>query len=136
MDTANERKHINWIESCCDEILIDAASFKMLSRIIIDELLKNGIVVNIPATPEYSVYAIDKNKAYISDSITKLKCNTCGTTISIADDNSEFWNGAPCIRSMCGGYFERSKETGLDYYGKLYSTGDMVRINAREHTGL
>ena len=135
-DTVNERKYINWIESCCDEILIDAASFKMLSRIIIDELLKNGIVVNIPATPEYSVYAIDKNKAYISDSITKLKCNTCGTTISIADDNSEFWNGAPCIRSMCGGYFERSKETGLDYYGKLYSTGDMVRINAREHTGL
>lgn len=27
-DTVNERKYINWIESCCDEILIDAAYTK------------------------------------------------------------------------------------------------------------
>src|SRR5699024_8200589 len=46
------------------------------------------------------------------------------------------WGGAPCTRSVCNGSFEASESTELDYYGKLFTSGDIARINAKEHTGL
>ena len=65
-----------------------------------------------------------------------MKCNTCGITHAIASENKEFWREAPCIRSACAGRLEEDESTRLDYYGKLFTSGDIVRVNAREHTGL
>lgn len=50
--------------------------------------------------------------------------------------DAEFWIGAPCQRTTCGGILERYDTGEINYYGRLYSAGDLVRINAREHTGL
>ena len=135
-DTVAERKYTDWIESCCDEILIDPSTYTAISRIILEELVKNGIVVSIPATAEYTVYALDKDKVFISDDVSLMKCNTCGITHAIASENKEFWREAPCIRSACAGRLEENESTRLDYYGKLFTSGDIVRVNAREHTGL
>ena len=73
-----DRKYTGWIESCCGEELIEPSTFISISRIILEELVKDGIVVSIPAAPEYTVYALDKNKVYISDDVTIMKCNMCG----------------------------------------------------------
>lgn len=135
-DTVAERKYTDWIESCCDEILIDPSTYTAISRIILEELVKNGIVVSIPAAAEYTVYALDKDKVFISDDVSLMKCNTCGITHAIASENKEFWREAPCIRSAYAGRFEEDESTRLDYYGKLFTSGDIVRVNAREHTGL
>jgi DEAD/DEAH box helicase domain-containing protein len=40
-----------------------------------------------------------------------------------------------CLRFGCSGKYYR-EDSGLDYYGRLYSTGDIQRIFAEEHTGL
>ncbi|MBQ7433823.1 MAG: DEAD/DEAH box helicase [Lachnospiraceae bacterium] len=135
-DTVSERKYTDWIESCCDEILIEPSTYTAISRIILEELVKDGIVVSIPATAEYTVYALDKDKVVISDDVTLMKCDTCGITHAVSAENKEFWKDAACIRSACAGRFEEDETTRLDYYGKLFSSGDIVRINAREHTGL
>lgn len=135
-DTLADKKYTDWIASCCDEILIEPSTYVAISRIILEELAKNGIVVSIPATAEYTVYAIDKGKVFITDEVALMKCDTCGITYAVASEDKEFWAEAPCIRSTCSGEFVEDKKAGLDYYGKLFSTGDIVRINAKEHTGL
>lgn len=135
-DTVAERKYTDWIASCCDEIMIEPSTYTAISKIILEELVKDGIVVSIPATAEYTVYALDKDKVFISDDVTLMKCDTCGITHAVSAENKEFWKDAACIRSACAGRFEEDETTRLDYYGKLFSSGDIVRINAREHTGL
>jgi len=135
-DTVAEKKYTEWIESCCDEIMIEPSTFKGISKIILEELVKNGIVVSIPATADYTVYAIDKDKVFVTDEVTLMKCETCGITYAVATENKGFWQDAPCIRSACAGAFAEDERAGLDYYGKLFTSGDIVRVNAREHTGL
>lgn len=135
-DTVADRKYTDWIASCCDEFLIEPSTYTQISRIILEELVKSGIVVSIPATAEYTVYALDKEKLFVSDNVVMLKCNNCGTTLAIAEENKEFWEEAPCTRCVCEGRFKEDESIRLDYYGKLFSSGDVVRINAREHTGL
>jgi len=135
-DTVAERKYTDWIESCCEEILIEPSTCTAISKIILEELVKNGIVVSITATAEYTVYALNKYKVFISDNVVLMKCDTCGITHAVSAENKEFWKDAACIRSACAGRFEEDESTCLDYYGKLFSSGDIVRINAREHTGL
>ena len=135
-DTIAERKYTDWIAACCDEIIIETSTYTAISRIILEELVKDGIVVSIPATAGYTVYALDKNKVFISDHVTFMKCNTCGTTHVVSAENKEFWENASCIRNICAGKFEEAESTQLGFYGKLFSSGDISRINAREHTGL
>lgn len=135
-DTVAEKKYTDWIASCCDEMLIEPSTYTAISKIILEELVKDGIVVSIPATAEYTVYALDKDKVFISDDITLMKCDACGIIHAVSYENKEFWKDAACIRSACAGRFEEDESTRLDYYGKLFSSGDIVRINAREHTGL
>ena len=135
-DTFAEKKYTNWISSCCDYGLIEPSTYIAISKIILEELVKSGIVVIIPATTEYSIYALDKDKVFVSDNVTLMKCNTCGITHAVSEENKELWSDAACIRNACSGHFEVDESARLDYYGKLFSTGDIVRINAREHTGL
>lgn len=135
-DSVAEKKYTEWIESCCDEAMIEPSTFKGISMFILEELVKNGIVVSIPATADYTVYALDKDKVFITDEVTLMKCETCGITHAVAAEDKGFWKDAPCIRSTCAGTFTEDERAGLDYYGKLFTSGDIVRVNAREHTGL
>lgn len=135
-DLLSDRKYTGWIRSCCDEILLEPSVYVDISFVIMEELVKSGLVVSIPAAAEYSVYALDKNKVFISDDVAILKCGTCGTAFAVAAENKEFWQNAPCIRGACAGSLSEDESTRLDYYGKLFSSGDIVRVNAKEHTGL
>ena len=65
-----------------------------------------------------------------------MRCEKCGSVYAVSAENAELWNGAPCQRSTCGGFLEKYETGEINYYGRLYSAGDLVRINAREHTGL
>ena len=135
-DTVADSKYTDWIASCFEEAMVEPSTFIAISQIILEELVKDGVVLSIPATAEYSVYAIDKDKVFITDEVSMMKCDTCGITETVAGENKVFWQSAPCVRSACAGAFEEDNSVGLDYYGKLFSSGDIVRINAKEHTGL
>ncbi|MDD2503933.1 MAG: DUF1998 domain-containing protein, partial [Clostridia bacterium] len=84
----------------------------------------------------YVVYAINKSTVSVSTSVRQFVCDECGTGVSASADNRILWEGAPCIRHCCEGHLFENEEQELGYYGKLYSKGDMVRVIAREHTGL
>lgn len=66
----------------------------------------------------------------------QMRCDKCGSVYAVAAENAELWLGAPCQRTTCGGFLEEYESGEINYYGRLYSAGDLVRINAREHTGL
>ena len=135
-DSVSERKYTEWIASCCNEIIIEPSTFVLICQIILEELVKKNIVVSIPSSAEFIVYGLNKEKVYIFAEVGQMKCEGCGASYSIAIENIEFWNGAPCARSMCGSVVYRDETVSLDYYGKLFSAGDLARVNAREHTGL
>ncbi len=135
-DTYAERKYTNWIASCLGR-KNDQSICADISRIILDELVRDGILLSVQPTAEYSVYALSKNRVGISGKVAFVKCAACGITLAVAEENRQFWKDAPCIRSACEGHLqEQPVLPHPDYYGKLFSTGDIFRINAREHTGL
>jgi DEAD/DEAH box helicase domain-containing protein len=135
-DTVGFAKYADWIEACANEVFIGKDIFEAIGKIILDELIKNGIVTTMPSPLYYTVWALNKKKVDISTNVKQFVCDVCGSTISAADENTEFWEGALCLRSRCSGRLHISEGTSLGFYGKLYSYGDMVRIIAKEHTGL
>lgn len=135
-DSVSERKYTDWISSCCNEILIEPSTFSFISQIILEELVKKSIVVSIPSSAEFSVYGLNKEKVFITSDVIQMKCESCGSVYSVAAENLNFWQQAPCARSVCFGIIEQDEDSSLDYYGKLFSFSDLTRINAKEHTGL
>jgi DEAD/DEAH box helicase domain-containing protein len=54
----------------------------------------------------------------------------------VSAENAHLWEDAPCLRKNCNGKLHVQEGAKLGYFGKLYSGGDIVRISAKEHTGL
>ena len=79
---------------------------------------------------------VNKERVFITDDVMQMRCDKCGSVYAVAAENAELWIGAPCKRTTCGGFLEEYESGEINYYGRLYSAGDLVRINAREHTGL
>lgn len=135
-DLVSYAKYTGWIESCVDEFFIGEAVFIAIGKLILDELVKIGIVVSMPSPPGYKIWALDKQKVIVSTHVKQLVCDECGSMISVAEENADIWEGAPCLRSKCFGHVQLNADAALGYYGKLYSSGDIVRVVAKEHTGL
>ena len=135
-DISASPKYTNWIQSCIDEIFIGEEVFDEIAKIILSELIKSETVVSMPSPANYKVWALDKQRIIVCTKVKQLVCEECGSMISVSEDNADIWEGAPCLRQQCSGHLYINDDASLGYYGKLYSNGDMVRVVAREHTGL
>jgi DEAD/DEAH box helicase domain-containing protein len=138
-DVVTGRKYTDWLAYCCQEIqeaLVIEDSFAAIGRIILEEAVKEKLIVALPSPVEYIVYGLNKERVYITDQVQQMCCESCGSVYSVAKDCIDLWTGAPCLRRTCEGILQQDDDISFDYYGKLYSHGDMVRINSREHTGL
>ena len=136
VDATFSNKYADWIAKCCKTVLVEETNFAYIGRFILEEAVKCGVVCVVPSAPEYKVYGLNKDKVYVSSNVVQMRCDTCGSVYSVSAEDLEFWQNASCQRSNCGGYIQEDAASGLGYYGKLYSSGDLERINAREHTGL
>lgn len=135
-DYPSSNKYVDWISSCCSELLVDKSTYALISKIILEEAVKENIVVKVPSSPSYTVYALNKDKVFVANRLKTLRCDTCGSVYTISEDEYSIFAGAPCQRSTCGGILKEFAFAENNYYGRLYTTGDLERINAREHTGL
>lgn len=135
-DLLTDKKYTNWIVPCCSEAMIEISNYEAISRLIFEELQKENIIVSLPSPADHKVYGLNKDKLFISDQVKQVRCDSCGSLHSVPEENLEFWTGSPCLRKVCGGNNQLDGSASLDYYGKLFSFGDMTRINAKEHTGL
>ena len=135
-DLSYDKKYLHWISNCINELFEDSEETKWICKTILDELKNNGVVKKLQLNNDYDIYALNKDRIVITDKVTFLKCDSCQTIYPVSSNNKKFWIGAPCVRLTCKGEFKESDETSTNYYGKLFTTGDTVRINTREHTGL
>ncbi len=127
---------MDWIASCCNEVLVDDSTFRAISKFILDEAVKQNVISLVPSSVNYKIYGLNKERVFITDDVMQMRCDKCGSVYAVAAENAELWIGAPCQRTTCGGFLEEYESGEINYYGRLYSAGDLVRINAREHTGL
>lgn len=81
-------------------------------------------------------YGINSEKLYITTHTISVKCNHCGYNMTIAEKESEIWIGSVCRKTRCKGTYEGDSSSKQSYYKTLYSTGNIQRIFAEEHTGL
>lgn len=135
-DSPAAGKYTDWIASCCKEVLLEESNFVAISRFILEEAEKRKVLSVVPSSVNYKIYGLNKERVFITDNVLKMRCEKCGSVYAVSAENAELWNGAPCMRSNCGGFLEEYETGEINYYGRLYSAGDLARINAREHTGL
>lgn len=136
-DTPTSKRYTEWIQRCIQsqELLMSDMPDR-ISEMILEELLKCGLLCVCPSEYAGEVYHIDSHHVLVSSQVTQVKCDCCGAVTAVAKDNLSHWLGAPCLRRGCSGTLTEHPDAGLNYYGKLYTSGDLARINAREHTGL
>ena len=135
-DSIGTNKYIDWIASCCTEFLIDDSIFPAISKYILEEAVRFNVVLPVPSSPNYKIYGLNKERVYITNDVMQMRCDECGSVYAVAAENAELWIGAPCQRTVCNGMLDEDDEQQSNYYGHLFSTGNIARINAREHTGL
>ncbi len=135
-DSPSANKYVDWIASCCNELMVEDSNFRAISKFILDEAVKRNLISLVPSSVNYKIYGLNKERVFITDDVMQMRCDKCGSVYAIAAENAELWVGAPCQRTTCGGFLEKYDTGEINYYGRLYSAGDLVRINAREHTGL
>lgn len=82
-------------------------------------------------------WGINSHCVTVSDHVARLTCDQCGSSISVAQDDLPYWDNCHCLNANCTGHLHLDTATsGDDYYNRLYNSGNLVRIFAREHTGL
>ena len=113
-------------EDACDHIL----------SIMLEELTGTGTIDKMKGPDDVSAWGISYEKTMVSRDTMHFVCDVCGNRITIAKTNQHSVDGMCCLRTACNGHYVEAPDDGLDFYGKLYSNGEMVRVVAREHTGL
>ncbi|WP_462270445.1 DEAD/DEAH box helicase [Desulfobacter sp.] len=124
-----------WAEKCLHHVFIFIPEVTTpLYDIVIKSLVDSGIFEETPVKGE-KVWGINPGAMKVTSQVRQFRCARCEHNISVAQEEAAFFEGAPCQRFHCWGQY-RQVDTGVDYYGSLYATGDVERIFAREHTGL
>jgi len=111
------------------EMYADAAYAIALKGLVDQSILSRDDSLSHP------VWGIEPGALRIDQQVDQLQCGHCGVTTSAAESARENWNGMPCLRFDCPGHY-RLRPPKEDYYGRLYSKGEVHRIFAGEHTGL
>jgi DEAD/DEAH box helicase domain-containing protein len=83
----------------------------------------------------HHIYGLEPENMLVSNQVVQCRCAHCGHSISGAASDQDILEGMSCLRRGCKGTYE-SDGQGMDYYGRLYSHGNITRLVAKEHTGL
>lgn len=104
-------------------------------NIIFKELENSGLLFKSESKKKNIIIGLNDATINIDNEVEQMKCSHCGHTISTSKKYSNYTQGMSCMRNECIGIYDFFKDD-LDFYGKLYTNGDICRIYAKEHTGL
>ncbi|MEV4620515.1 DEAD/DEAH box helicase [Asanoa sp. NPDC049573] len=114
-----------------------------LVRLLLDRLARDGVLTTVTSQSGATVYAIPPSAIVVAptrlDDLTArrhlLACDTCRSLVPGSRTTVDQLDGAPCMLVRCHGRLGREALTD-NFYRRLYSSPDMRRIVAREHTSL
>jgi DEAD/DEAH box helicase domain-containing protein len=104
-------------------------------QILLPALETAGVLKKYEPTNGLAIWGIAPEALLISRNVSQLRCKTCSHSISVAQEELAIFDGEHCLKGQCQGAYEILTEDE-NYYGRLYSHGDIQRIYAQEHTGL
>lgn len=124
-----------WIDKFLPDVKMES-SYRDITIIILEELSKEGVLIKHETKDDVHVWGINSDNVAVTKNVSQLICNKCGNKLSMSSVNAEKFEGACCTRPGCEGTFVINNDEKLDFYSKLYANGEMVRVVAKEHTGL
>nr|WP_237728108.1 DEAD/DEAH box helicase [Cellulomonas sp. APG4] len=115
----------------------------LLARLLLDRLAKDGVLVETTTQSGGTVYAIPPSSVVVSptddDALRAgqhmLTCDVCRAVTPGSPTVVAELADAPCLAVRCTGRL-RPAPVGDGFYRRLYSSPDMRRVVAREHTSL
>ena len=141
-DTLHQNRGSTWYERWYYKCL---ASYSALSGAVIDEVfsivlgeLSAGDILKIHEVRNKKVWGLNPGRLKVQSAVAQFRCQKCGHIIALAEDMKNLWVGAPCFRTTCLGQYayDAALSKRANYYGQLYSSGQVHRVFADEHTGL
>ncbi|OHV34839.1 DEAD/DEAH box helicase [Pseudofrankia sp. EUN1h] len=115
----------------------------LVARALLEEAAAVGWLRTRRTNSGATVFALDPERitlattddAGLANGSLALRCDVCQTVTPGRRQTIDDLDGAACLRQLCPGTLRRAPR-GDDYYRALYSSGDMRRVVAHEHTSL
>jgi len=117
-----------------DENLLISGYSSVVYGLVI-KILKKHQIIKEQESSGYPIWGLNGEKIFITTQVAKLKCDACQDILMVRLDDLKSIDRMCCLRKGCRGHYEIDKNED-NYYKSLYSYGDIVRIVAKEHTGL
>ena len=139
--TAGVTWYQRWVDKCLfayTPIRLTGGNLHIVTetflKTVFDHLVKHGVFYR-KTTKGDDIWGILPEALRVSSRVRQFRCTSCSHNLSVSEDESAFFTGMPCHRYQCYGKYAPFQPKA-DYYGKLYASGDVERIFAKEHTGL
>ncbi len=114
--------------------LIQPGPVQRFYGLIFDVLQQHGLVGD-QFQDNHHIFGLKPESFQVETGVLQSRCEQCGHMISGALADESVWQGMLCLRRGCKGAYELSYKE-KDYYGRLYSHGEVTRLVSEEHTGL
>jgi DEAD/DEAH box helicase domain-containing protein len=125
----------DWVTRSLRVSITDSAIDRFLERVMA-LLVSTGLVRAVESEGSV-VYGLEPSALRITSRVRRVRCDVCTRTVLLPEATAAHWANQRCDRYKCLGYFSLDDAPGEpDYYEKLFRTGRVQRIFAREHTGL
>lgn len=125
---------VDWFERTISRLLNINEMNDIYEKVL--QVLVQQKLLNIIQEGTKINYGIDRSRLLITSNTKLIKCSHCGYKMTIAENESDIWLNSVCRKTRCKGTYQEDNTSQQSYYKTLYSTGNIQRIFAEEHTGL
>lgn len=132
--------YVKWASQCLGVSTHDGA---FLAKALFTELSTEMLLTTITTEAGATAYGLADTTIMVSaptgealrDGQHLLSCTVCQTPVPGSSTTVDELDGAPCLLVRCPGSLRRAPRPD-NFYRRLYNTGEMKRVVAREHTSL
>lgn len=137
LDAATSPKgwYARWAKKSLGVTASDGAA---LTRLLLQQLEADGVIVSTSVGGDARAYAIAPDRITVTTvdvGTSTLVCSVCRAPEPVDEAALAVLAGGPCLSARCPGRLETTAAED-NFYRRLYASGDMRRVVAREHTGL
>jgi DEAD/DEAH box helicase domain-containing protein len=116
--------------------ITDRTEIVKINEEIFNHLTDKGILNSIKGKNHFKNYGFNPKHLYVTRSIVSLVCDECAHKIVIPANETDHYLNLGCVITHCQGKYSEINKKPQKYYQDIYSSGDVERIFASEHTGL
>ena len=138
--TAPSSWYAKWTSDCLGVSPTEGA---FLAKTLLAELTEQLVLTTLTTETGATVYQLPPSAVRVSapdlealeDRRHLLTCDVCQAPVPGSLTTIDQLDGAPCLLTRCPGHLRCAAKQD-NFYRRLYGTGDMKRVVAREHTSL